>query len=186
MSDTGPASQHPDPTVSNTVGASCSGWVAHLLPRSAIDSLATAFLVSLEVRGLRPARLLPARREWDLAVELRRHAVIAAGLLARGVLFGGARVILSGAEEGQRAVILCQMDLGAVAVGTGLFLPLAGAQRAFDEHLRPFARNFSATSPRPSLKIATRCHSARRLRSPLLRSFQLSLVAMLSVTTGAV
>ena len=36
--------------------------------------------------------LLPARRERDLVVELRRHAVVAAGLLAGCMLFGGARV----------------------------------------------------------------------------------------------
>jgi len=34
------------------------------------------------------------------------------------------------------------MDLGAVAVGTGLVLPLAGAQRAFDEDLRAFREEF--------------------------------------------
>src|SRR5208283_4652051 len=37
--------------------------------------------------------LLPARRERDLVVELRRHAVVAAGLLAGCMLFGGARDI---------------------------------------------------------------------------------------------
>src|SRR5208337_1075626 len=41
----------PDPTVACSVGASCSEWVTHILPRSATDSLATAFLVSFEVRG---------------------------------------------------------------------------------------------------------------------------------------
>src|SRR5271166_5600656 len=76
-------------------------------------------------------RLLPARREWDLVVERRRHAVVTAGLLARCMLFGGARVALPGIAEDHDA----------------------------------------------------RCHSVRCLRSPLLRSFQLSLVAMLSVTT---
>src|SRR5271166_44242 len=42
---------------------------------------------------------------------------------------------LPGIEVGRRAVILGQVDLGAIAVGTGLILPLAGAQRTFDEDL---------------------------------------------------
>src|SRR5208283_5603600 len=53
-----------------------------------------------------------------------------------------ARVVLPGIEGGQRAVVLRHMDLGAVAVGTGLVLPLAGAQRAFDEHLRALREVF--------------------------------------------
>src|SRR5271165_3040716 len=57
-------------------------------------------------------------------------------------VFGGARVLLLGVEEGQRGVILRRMDLGAVAVGTGLILPLAGAQRAFDEDLRALREVF--------------------------------------------
>src|SRR5271165_3476880 len=38
-------------------------------------------------------RLLPARRERDLIAELRRHAIVATGLLTRCMLFGGARDI---------------------------------------------------------------------------------------------
>src|SRR5208283_2192301 len=130
------------------------------------------------------AHLLPARPERDLVVELRRHAVVATCLLTFCMLFGGARVLLPGVEEGQRGVILRRMDLGAVAVGTGLVLPLAGAQRAFDEDLRALREVFlHDLAEALAVKITTRCHSVRCLRSPLLRSFQLSLVAMLSVTT---
>src|SRR5271165_576007 len=43
-------------------------------------------------------------------------------------------------------------------------------------------RYFSAISPRASFQITTLCHSVRSTRSPLW-SFQLSLVAMLRVTT---
>src|SRR5271165_4937872 len=88
------------------------------------------------------AHLLPARPERDLVVELRRHAVVATCLLTFCMLFGGARVVLPGIEEGPRAVVLRQMDLVAVALGTGLVLPLAGAQRAFDEDLRALRDEF--------------------------------------------
>src|SRR5271157_1836750 len=46
----------------------------------------------------------------------------------------------------------------------------------------PLTRYFSAISPRAWFQITTLCHSVRSTRSPLW-SFQLSLVAMLRVTT---
>src|SRR5208337_4403021 len=92
--------------------------------------------------------------------KLRRHAIVATGLLTRCMLFGGARVVLPGIEEGQRAVVLRQMDLGAVAVGTGLVLPLAGAQRAFDEDPCALHQVFLGDLAKAfAVKITTRCHS---------------------------
>src|SRR5271165_3189960 len=54
------------------------------------------------------AHLLPARPERDLVVELRRHAVVATCLLTFCMLFGGARVVLPGVEEGEQAHRLCR------------------------------------------------------------------------------
>src|SRR5271165_1635673 len=74
------------------------------------------------------------RSERDFAGEIttggRRPAIVAAARLV------GAGAVPAAVEEGQRARIGGEVDLGAVAVVPLVVLPLTGGQLALDEHLR--------------------------------------------------
>src|SRR5271166_3602189 len=74
------------------------------------------------------------RSERDFAGEIttggRRPAIVAAARLV------GAAAVAAAVEEGQRAGVGGEVDLGAVAVVPLVVLPLAGGQLPLDEHLR--------------------------------------------------
>jgi len=142
-----------------------------------------------QMQGPRPTF---SRPPVTISIRLRPDSMVWAPVWARsrsaricGQLLGYSEERASSFLASRKvSVPLRQMDLGAVAVGTGLVLPLAGAQRAFDEDLRALREEFlDDLAEALAVKITTRCHSVRCLRSPLLRSFQLALVVMLSVTT---
>jgi hypothetical protein len=120
--------------------------------------------------GMKPQSLAALRTAGALLATAAAPVIAAAPAAIAAAATAGRAV-----EHGQHAAHAADRHFGAVAVIARGVLPLAGAQLAFDVDLAALAQERSATPTSPSDCSTTVCHSVRSLRSPVWRSFQLSL-----------